>query len=266
MRIAYVTESFPPDINGVAQTALRVAEHLINRGHAPLIIAPEPAEGLARPDRLLGYPVVRVPSFAIPVYRDLRVGLPGPRLRAAVEEHRADLVHLAGPFVLGAAGCTVARCLRVPAVAVYATDMAAYARTYHTGRPGQAIAWHRLGRIHNAVARTLAPSSAAAEDLRAHGVERVRIWGRGVDTARFDPAKRSAELRARLAPSGEVVARPAAREDGAGQGLGEVRPAGPVAHDDEPHTGQSADPGEEFDVLLGGEPADVADDHLAARR
>lgn len=206
MRIAYVTESFPPDINGVAQTALRVAEHLINRGHAPLIIAPEPAEGLARPDRLLGYPVVRVPSCAIPVYRDLRVGLPGPRLRAAVEEHRADLVHLAGPFVLGAAGCTVARCLRVPAVAVYATDMAAYARTYHTGRPGQAIAWHRLRRIHNAVARTLAPSSAAAEDLRAHGVERVRIWGRGVDTARFDPAKRSAELRARLAPSGEVVA------------------------------------------------------------
>jgi phosphatidylinositol alpha 1,6-mannosyltransferase len=83
--------------------------------------------------------------------------------------------------------------------------MAAYARTYHTGRPGQAIAWQRLRRIHNAVARTLAPSSAAAEDLRAHGVERVRIWGRGVDTDRFDPAKRSAELRAQLAPDGEVI-------------------------------------------------------------
>jgi phosphatidylinositol alpha 1,6-mannosyltransferase len=206
VRIAYVTESFPPDINGVAHTALRVAEHLVNRGHEPLIIAPEPAEGRARPDRLLGYPVVRVPSFAVPVYRDLRLGLPGPRLRAAVQAHRADLAHLAGPFVLGAAGCTTARRLRLPAVAVYATDMAAYARTYHTGRPGQAIAWHRLRRIHNAVARTLAPSRAAAEDLRAHGVERVRIWGRGVDTDRFDPAKRSAGLRAQLAPNGEVIA------------------------------------------------------------
>ena len=205
VRIAYVTESFPPDINGVAHTALRVAEHLANRGHEPLVIAPEPADGQPRPDRMLGYPVVRVPSFAVPVYRELRVGLPGPRLRAAVAEHNADLVHLAGPFVLGASGGAVARSLRVPTVAVYATDMAAYARTYHAGLPGQAICWRRLRRIHNGCDRNLAPSSASAEDLRAHGVERVWIWGRGVDTVRFDPAKRSAELRVQLAPRAEVI-------------------------------------------------------------
>lgn len=205
VRIAYVTESFPPDINGVAQTALRVAEHLANRGHEPLVIAPEPAHGQPRPDRMLGYPVVRVPSFAVPVYPGLRVGLPGPRLRAAVAAHHADLVHLAGPFVLGASGGAAARSLRLPTVAVYATDMAAYARTYHTGLPGQAICWRRLRQIHNGVDRNLAPSSAAAEDLRTHGIERVWIWGRGVDTDRFDPAKRSAELRAQLAPHGEVI-------------------------------------------------------------
>jgi phosphatidylinositol alpha 1,6-mannosyltransferase len=205
VRIAYVTESFPPDINGVAQTALRVAEHLVNRGHEPLIIAPEPAAGQPRPDRVLGYPVVRVPSFAVPVYPGLRVGLPGPRLGAAVTAHRADLVHLAGPFVLGACGGAAAKRLHLPTVAVYATDMAAYARTYHTGLPGQAMSWQWLRRIHNAVNRNLAPSSAAAEDLRVHGVERVWIWGRGVDTARFDPAKRSAQLRAKLAPRGGVI-------------------------------------------------------------
>jgi phosphatidylinositol alpha 1,6-mannosyltransferase len=205
VRIAYVTESFPPDINGVAQTALRVAEHLANRGHEPLVIAPEPADGQPRPDRMLGYPVVRVPSFAVPVYPGLRVGLPGPRLRAAVAGQHADLVHLAGPFVLGASGGAAARSLRLPTVAVYATDMAAYARTYHTGLPGQAICWQRLRRIHNKVDRNLAPSSAAAEDLRAHGIKRVWIWGRGVDTIRFDPAKRSAGLRAQLAPHGEVI-------------------------------------------------------------
>jgi phosphatidylinositol alpha 1,6-mannosyltransferase len=205
VRIAYVTESFPPDVNGVAQTALRVAEHLVNRGHEPLIIAPEPADGQPRPDRMLGYKVVRAPSFALPLYPGLRVGLPGPRVSAAIVAHGTDLVHLAGPFVLGAAGGTAAKRLRLPAVAVYATDMAAYARTYHTGLPGQAIAWGRLRRIHNAVDRTLAPSSASAEDLRAHGIERVWIWGRGVDTERFDPAKRSAALRAELAPGGEVI-------------------------------------------------------------
>jgi phosphatidylinositol alpha 1,6-mannosyltransferase len=182
-----------------------VAEHLVNRGHEPLIIAPEPADGQPRPDRMLGYPVVRVPSLALPLYPGLRVGLPGPRVSAAIVAHGTDLVHLAGPFVLGAAGGTAAKRLRLPAVAVYATDMAAYARSYHTGLPGQAIAWGRLRRIHNAVDRTLAPSNASAEDLRAHGIERVWIWGRGVDTERYDPAKRSDALRAELAPGGEVI-------------------------------------------------------------
>jgi phosphatidylinositol alpha 1,6-mannosyltransferase len=67
VRIAYVTESFPPDVNGVAHTAVRVAEHLVGRGHHPLIIAPEPGSGQPRPDRCFDFPVVRVPS--VPVRR-----------------------------------------------------------------------------------------------------------------------------------------------------------------------------------------------------
>ena len=136
MRIAYVTESFPPDVNGVAHTAIRVSEQLASRGHEPLIIAPEPASGLPRPDGSLGYPVVRVPSVANPVYPGLRVGLPGRRVQRAMAEHGTDLVHLAGPFVLGASGCAAAQRLGLPIVAVYATDMAAYARAYHTASTG----------------------------------------------------------------------------------------------------------------------------------
>jgi phosphatidylinositol alpha 1,6-mannosyltransferase len=88
---------------------------------------------------------------------------------------------------------------------VYATDMPAYARLYHAGRMGQAFAWRRLRKIHNAVDRTLAPSSATASELHAHGVERVWLWARGVDSARFDPSRRSARLRAELAPDGELL-------------------------------------------------------------
>jgi phosphatidylinositol alpha 1,6-mannosyltransferase len=80
--------------------------------------------------------VVRVPSLAVPGYPGFRVGLPIPRVRAAVAEHGADLIHLAGPFVLGAGGCAAARPLKLPVVAVYATDMPAYARLYHTGPGG----------------------------------------------------------------------------------------------------------------------------------
>lgn len=205
MRIAYVSESFPPDVNGVAHTAVRVAEHLIARGHEPLVIAPEPASGVPLPDRGFDFPIVRVRSIGVPVYAGFRVGLPGASVRATVAAHHADIVHLAGPFVLGAGGCAAALDLRVPIVAVYATDLPAYARAYHTGAIGQAIAWHRLRKIHNAADRTLAPSTATAADLRAHGVERVQVWGRGIDCRRFDPAKRSAEIRADLAPDNEVI-------------------------------------------------------------
>lgn len=206
VRIAYVTESFPPAVNGVASTAMRVAEDLASRGHEPIVIAPEPPAGRPRPDAALGYPVVRMPSLPVPVYPGFRVGLPWTaRIRAVVAAHNAEIVHLAGPFVLGASGCAAARRLRLPAVAVFATDLAAYARAYHTGPVGQAACWRRLRRIHNAVGRTLAPSTATAADLRARGFERVWLWGRGVDTSRFDPAKRSVRLRAELAPSGEVI-------------------------------------------------------------
>ncbi|MBO0824022.1 MAG: glycosyltransferase family 1 protein [Actinobacteria bacterium] len=205
MRITYVTESFPPDVNGVAHTAVRVAEHLLARGHDPLVIAPEPARGVPLPDRRFGFPIVRVPSVGLPMYPGFRVGLPGARVRTAMMEHRSDLVHLAGPFVLGAGGSAAAIKEQIPIVAVYATDLPAYARAYHTGAVGEAIAWHRLRKIHNAANLTLAPSTATATDLRAHGVERVTVWARGIDCQRFDPAKRSEQLHAEMADGAKLV-------------------------------------------------------------
>jgi phosphatidylinositol alpha 1,6-mannosyltransferase len=205
VRIAYVTESFPPDVNGVAHTAVRVAEHLLSRGHQPLVIAPEPKSGVPLPDREFDFPIVRVRSVGVPVYKGFRVGLPGSKVHAAVARHGADLVHLAGPFILGASGGAAAVEQGVPSVAVYATDLPAYARTYHTGSMGEKFAWYRLRKIHNAASRTLAPSTATAADLRANGIQRVHVWARGVDCVRFDPEKRSDQLRAQLAPGGELL-------------------------------------------------------------
>jgi phosphatidylinositol alpha 1,6-mannosyltransferase len=205
VRITYVTESFPPDVNGVAHTAVRVAEYLISAGHEPLVIAPEPARGVPLPDDEFSFPILRVPSVGVPLYPGFRVGLPGGHVRAAVAAQQADVVHLAGPFVLGAGGCAAAVQEGVPVVAVYATDLPAYARTYHTGALGEAIAWHRLRKIHNACDLTLSPCTATAADLRAHGVERVKVWARGVDCQRFDPAKRSERLHAELAAGADVV-------------------------------------------------------------
>jgi phosphatidylinositol alpha 1,6-mannosyltransferase len=204
MRIAIITESFAPDLNGVAHCVLRVAEHLVRRGHQPLIIAPEPASGqTAGP---FPYPVERVPSISLPGYPSFRLGLPSRTIRNALIEHGTDLVHLASPTFLGVTGSAVARHLDLPTVAVYQTDIPAYARAYGLRGAGEAAAWRWLRRVHNAAERTLAPSTAIMTQLRAHGFDRLWLWGRGVDTARFDPGKRDAALRGELAPNGEVLA------------------------------------------------------------
>ncbi|MGW1067781.1 glycosyltransferase family 4 protein [Streptomyces aureus] len=215
MRVVIVTESFPPDVNGVAHCALQTARHLVDRGHAPLVVAPatsprfsaSPDQGGTPagngPDALAPCPVVRVPSIPLPGYPQVRVALPSRRVAAAITEHRADIVHLASPFILGVRGMAAASRLGIPAVAVYQTDLAGYARTYISA--GEATAWRRIRSVHAAADRTLAPSSAALGDLEAHGVPRVRLWARGVDTARFRPAHRDEALRRELAPNGELI-------------------------------------------------------------
>ncbi|MFF5392773.1 glycosyltransferase family 4 protein [Streptomyces sp. NPDC013012] len=201
MRVVIVTESFPPDVNGVAHCALQTARHLARRGHVPLVIAPAVADPAADADAPCA--VVRVPSLPLPGYPQVRVALPSRRVAASLAAHRADLVHLAGPFVLGVRGMTAAARLGIPAVAVYQTDLAGYARTY-VGT-GEGTAWRRLRAVHGAADRTLAPSTAALRDLEAHGIGRVRLWGRGVDTARFRPGLRDPALRRALAPNGELL-------------------------------------------------------------
>jgi phosphatidylinositol alpha 1,6-mannosyltransferase len=189
-------------VNGVAHCALQTARHLVDRGHAPLVVAPATAAGHG-PDALAPCPVVRVPSLPLPGYPQVRVALPSRRVAAAITEHRADIVHLASPFILGVRGMAAAARLGVPAVAVYQTDLAGYARTYVGA--GEATAWRRIRSVHAAADRTLAPSSAALHDLEAHGVPRVRLWPRGVDTVRFRPEHRDEALRRELAPNGELI-------------------------------------------------------------
>jgi phosphatidylinositol alpha 1,6-mannosyltransferase len=207
MRLALVSESFPPDVNGVAHCALQVARHLVRRGHDPLVVAPEapaadaPSWGT---DADVPCPVVRIPSVPFPGYRQVRVALPTRRLAPVLAAHGTELVHLAAPFVLGARGMSAAVRLGLPTVAVYQTDLATYARTYLGA--GTALTWRRLRAVHRAADRTLAPSHAAVSDLVAHGIPRVRLWARGVDAHRFHPGHREERLRRELAPGGELLA------------------------------------------------------------
>ncbi|HKS51814.1 MAG TPA: glycosyltransferase family 1 protein [Pseudonocardiaceae bacterium] len=199
MRVAIVTESFLPVINGVSNSVRHVVEHLIQCGHQVLVIAPG-----AGPDSYQGAAVVRIPAVDLPVVDSVPVGLPSPTVVTAMRDFGPDVVHLASPVIVGALGLWAARRFAVPTVAVYQTDLAGFAGSYGLGFASRA-AWRWMRRVHTNADRTLAPSSSAAAALAAHGIPRVHRWARGVDIERFQPSRRDEQLRAQLAPAGEML-------------------------------------------------------------
>jgi len=200
MRVALVAECFLPSVNGVTNSVLRILEHLRLRGHDAIVIAPGPGA-----DAHEGVRVVRGPGVPMPMYKSLPLALPSrARVTAALEEFEPDVVHLAAPAVLGSSAAEVAGDLGVPSVGVFQTDFAGFATRYH-GRALVRPIWRHLRRVHGRCQLTLAPSSMAVWELRRQGIAPVERWARGVNLERFNPAHRDHDLRAQLAPRGELL-------------------------------------------------------------
>ncbi|WP_082691205.1 glycosyltransferase family 1 protein [Mycobacterium sp. GA-1199] len=205
MRVAIVTESFLPNVNGVTNSVLRVIEHLRRTGHEALVIAPDTPRGEPPAERVHdGIRVHRVPSRMFPKVTSLPLGVPRPRIVGVLRGFDPDIVHLASPALLGYGGLHAARRIGVPTVAVFQTDVAGFAESYGVGFTSRAVwAWTR--HLHSRADRTLAPSTAAMEDLTVHGVPRVHKWGRGVDITGFVPSARDDALRHRWSPDGKPI-------------------------------------------------------------
>jgi len=199
VRIAFVTESFLPVVNGVTNSVLRLLEHLDKTPHDALVIAP--GKG---PDSYLRFPVKRVPSIGVPRYRSFRLGLPCSRVGAALEEFDPEIVYVSAPLGLGAYALRVSRKLGVPTVACYQTDVAGFLDNYGLGVAADAV-WKWTARVHNKAGRTLAPSSAAVTDLLANGVGNVQLWRRGVDGQLFAPERRNDALRESWCLDGRIA-------------------------------------------------------------
>lgn len=201
MRVAVVSESFLPTVNGVTTSVLRVLDHLAERGHEAIVICPE----AGAPAEYAGSRIHQVPSIA---YRQFPVGLPSPQVQRILARFRPDVLHAASPFFLGAQAIAAANRLGVPSVAVYQTDVAGFARRNGLGLTA-AIAWKYVRWVHEGADLTLVPSAASEYDLHAAGVRRLSRWGRGVDLERYHPNNRhlpaAAALRQRLSPDGETV-------------------------------------------------------------
>jgi phosphatidylinositol alpha 1,6-mannosyltransferase len=199
VRLALFSDSYPPQLNGVALLLARLVDAVRARnGEVRVFTTTDPS---ARPDP----DILRWPSIAYWGYPEHRIALPSPwSVRRAVQEWRPTLLQAASPFGMGLVGRAAARTLRVPFVASYHTNWLAYTDYYGFGLL-RGIAWPYLRWFHNAGARTYCPTHAIEEDLQTHGVLRTKIWGRGVDADRFHPRFRSAELRASLGVDDDAV-------------------------------------------------------------
>lgn len=191
MRIAYVTETYPPELNGVALTVARTVDHLRAHGHRVDLIRPcqrGEKRGVG-PHHWLTW------GCPIPMYPDLRFGWASPAaMRRRLEHHRPDLVHVATPGPLGQVAVRAARAVGVPVSADFRTNFHRYSRYYGLGWSENLI--HRLLRsMHNAADLNFVPTEELRTELSAEGFERLSVIGRGVDANQFSPHWRSHALR-----------------------------------------------------------------------
>ena len=203
MKVAIVTESFLPQVNGVTNSVLRVVEHLSSLGHEALVIAPESIGG---PKEYCGARVKRVP--ALPLNSLMKIGMPiavpSRKLEYLLDGFAPDVMHLASPFALGAYSARIAKRLSIPTLSIYQTDIAGFARHYGLNMAHSSLQ-KIVGKIHSSTDRTLAPSTAACRDLLKFGVPNVHLWRRGVNTTLFNPDKRSNSLRHSWSTQGKLI-------------------------------------------------------------
>lgn len=190
MSIAVVTETHPPEVNGVAMTVGRLIDGLRGRGHRVSVLRPRqsPADRGGEGDLLLA-------GLPLPGYAGLRFGLPAGRaLARAWRRQRPDVVHVVTEGPLGWSAVAAARRLGLPVTSGFHTNFDRYSVHYGLGWLRPAVAAY-LRSLHRRTSATMVPTAALAADLAGEGIPGVCVVGRGVDTELFHPRRRTRDLR-----------------------------------------------------------------------
>jgi glycosyltransferase involved in cell wall biosynthesis len=195
LRIAVVSETYPPEVNGVARTIGVMVEGLRARGHAIQLVRPRQGDAdtaLAVP----GLETVLKRGIPLPRYQELRMGLPAKRgLLNAWRARPPNVVQVVTEGPLGASAVAAARKLGLPVVSEFHTNFHTYSTHYGFGLISGLIAGY-LRRLHNRAHCTLVPTDEMKALLAAAGYRDLAVVGRGIDSSLFNPARRSAGLRA----------------------------------------------------------------------
>jgi glycosyltransferase involved in cell wall biosynthesis len=189
MRIVLFTETFLPKVDGIVTRLRYTIEHLQRGGDQTLVVAPD--GGLTE---YQGARVYGVSGFPLPLYPELKLAIPPPKIGDVLEKFQPDIIHVVNPAVLGLAGLYYAKMMQVPLVASYHTHLPQYLQHYGL-EVLEGVLWELLKASHNQAQLNLCTSTAMMQELTARGIERVNLWQRGVDTELFQPQARSRKMR-----------------------------------------------------------------------
>jgi glycosyltransferase involved in cell wall biosynthesis len=193
LRIAIVTETFPPEVNGVAMTLGRIVNELLQRGHSLQVVRPRQVRETAEPREGLDH--VLSLGIPLPTYGDLRFGLPSKsRLAKLWSNCRPDIVHVVTEGPLGWSAVAAARKLHLPVTSSFHTNFHAYTQHYGIGLLRSPVESY-IRKLHNRTQATMVPTRAMVEELKNRGYDNVTHVSRGVATGLFRPSRRSQALR-----------------------------------------------------------------------
>ena len=196
MKIALVTETYPPEVNGVAMTLHRLVGGILSAGHVMQLVRPRQAVQVESSYFEGKLEELLVSSLPLLGYDGLRIGMPAmSRMKRLWKRSRPDVVHIATEGPLGAAALWVARRMKIPVVSSFHTNFHSYGQHYGMGLL-QDVGFAYLRAFHNYTAATFAPTRAICEELGAQGIRHTRVMSRGVDCDLYQPAARCEALRA----------------------------------------------------------------------
>lgn len=193
MRIAIVTETFLPSVDGVVTRLRHAVERYVDLGHEVMVIAPD--LGVTEHH---GARVVGVRPVTLPFYKHRRFTLPSPNVDGIIRGFHPDVVHAAQPILLASSGAFAAHRQRIPLVASYHTHIPRYLDLYRAWRWGKPAVWWQIRRNHALADVNIATSETMRAELAGHGIENLHVVRRGVDTHTFHPSFASDAMRERL--------------------------------------------------------------------
>lgn len=196
MRIAIFTDTFHPDINGVARTLNQFTQYLNNQRISYKVFAPE-----SRSNEYVSSHIHRFKSFSFFLYPECRLAFPNLfRIKAELKDFSPDIIHVATPFNMGLCGVFLAKKLNIPLVGSYHTDFDYYLQFYDLPFLSQ-ILWKYMKWFHKPFKKLFVPSNETINQLKRHGFTNLEIWPGGVDCQLFHPYYEKQAIREQLGVS-----------------------------------------------------------------